>query len=103
MTLDTVRNGFNSLGRGAMKGVAFTVMLVMYGFSSLTSAGLGTLGLTGAATGLTLAATAEPASAQRRRRRRYRRGCYWIGPIYFCNGRQIRRRRRRSRRGRRRR
>lgn len=70
MSIQTSLAGYSrTVGRTAIQGVAVATMLVVYGVSSIGSYGLTALGL-GGVTALSLAASAQPAQAQRRRRRR---------------------------------
>lgn len=79
------------LRRALVSGIAVMVMLIAYGVSTIGAIGTSALGITGAATVATLAASTTPASAHRwrRRRRSIYRGYYGYGYPY-------RRRRRRG-------
>lgn len=69
MSIQTKIAGYSrNVGRSLIQGVAVATMLVAYGVSSIGSYGMTALGL-GGVTALSLAATAQPAQAQRRRRR----------------------------------
>ena len=58
------------LRRALVSGIAVLIMMVAYGVSTIGAIGTSALGITGAATVATLAASTTPASAHRWRRRR---------------------------------
>lgn len=104
MTIQTAVAGYSrKLGRSVIQGVAVASMLVIYGVTSIGTYGLSALGL-GGVTALSLAATSQPAQAQRRRRRRGGGGVFIdLGDIGIGLGGRRRRRRGDDRRRRRRR